>query len=139
MKSASSPGPDGVPAVLLKTAAKELSEPIAVMWRASLNQGIISPDLLLALISPIHKGSSRVSAANYRPVTLTSHLIKVFDRVVRRHLVSHLESNNLFPDSQHGFRSRRSCLTQLLTFWDKVLDLLEEGKTVDAVYTKFAT
>ena len=138
LKSASSPGPDGVPAVLLKTAAKELSEPIAVMWRASLNQGIIPPDLLLVLISPIHKGGSRRSAANYRPVALTSHLIKVFERVVRRHLVSHLESNNLLPDSQHGFRSRRSCLTQLLTFWDKVLDLLEEGKTVDAVYTDFA-
>ena len=75
---------------------------------------------------------------NYRPVALTSHIIKMFERVVRRCLVTHMEENNLLPDGQHGFRSKRSCLTQLLSYWDSVLDQMEEGKGVDAVYTDFA-
>ena len=76
--------------------------------------------------------------ANYRPVALTSHIIKMFERVVRRWLVAHLEDNNLLPDGQHGFRAKRSCLTQLLSYWDSILDKMEEGKGVDSVYTDFA-
>ena len=106
--------------------------------RASLDQGVIPPDLLLVLISPVHKGGSRGMPANYRPVALTSHIIKMFERVVRRWLVAHLEDNNLLPDGQHGFRAKRSCLTQLLSYWDNILDQMEEGKGVDSVYTDFA-
>ena len=90
------------------------------------------------LISPVHKGGSRGLPANYRPVALTSHIVKMFERVVRRQLVKHLEDNNLIPDGQHGFRARRSCLTQLLSYWDCILDQLEDGKGVDSVYTDFA-
>ena len=138
LKTSSSPGPDGVPAELLKIACKELRRPLFLLWRASLDQGVIPPDLLLVLISPVHKGGSRGLPANYRPVALTSHVIKVFERVLRRRLVIHLEENNLLPDGQHGFRARRSCLTQLLSYWDKILEQMEEGKGVDSVYTDFA-
>ena len=138
LSSLSSPGPDGVPALLLKTASQELSRPLFLIWRASLDQGIIPPDLLLVLVSPVHKGGSRGVPANYRPVALTSHIVKLFERVVRRSIVTHLEQNNLLPDGQHGFRAKRSCLTQLLSYWDNILDQLEQGKGVDAVYTDFA-
>ena len=138
LKNSSSPGPDGVPAELLKSACKELRRPLYLLWRASLNQEVIPPDLLLVLISPVHKGGSRGMPSNYRPVALTSHIIKLFERVVRRKLVTHLEENNLLPDGQHGFRARRSCLTQLLAYWDKILDQMEDGNGVDAVYTDFA-
>ena len=110
LKANSSPGPDGVPAVLLKTASKELSQPLFLLWRASMDQGVIPPDLLLVLISPVHKGGSRGSPAKYRPVALTSHIIKMFERVVRRCLVRHLEEKYLLSEGQHGFRSKRSCL-----------------------------
>jgi hypothetical protein len=96
------------------------------------------PDLLLVLVSPVHKGGSRGLPANYRPVALTSHIVKMFERVIRKSLVAHLEANNLLPDGQHGFRGKRSCLTQLLSYWDTILDQMEEGKGVDAVYTDFA-
>ena len=103
-----------------------------------MDQGTIPPALLLVLISPIHKGGSRGSPANYRPVALTSHVTKLFERVLRRKLVAHLEDNDLLPEGQHGFRAKRSCLTQLLTFWDKILEQMEDGKGVDVIYTDFA-
>ena len=99
-----------------------------------MDSGIIPADLLLVLISPVHKGGSRGVAKNYRPVALTSHIVKVFERVVRRSLVSHLERHGFLPDGQHGFRSMRSTLTQLLSYWDKMLDRLEMGGGVDAIY-----
>ena len=135
LSGSSSPGPDGVPATLLKVCRKELSAPLYILWRASMTQGIIPPDLLLVLISPIHKGGSRADPAQYRPVALTSHITKVFERVIRKSLVTHLEAQGLLPSSQHGFRQYRSTLTQLLSHWDSILDCLEQGETVDVIYT----
>ena len=134
----SAPGPDGVPPALLKICRKELKYPLYTLWRSSLNQGFIPPDLLLVLISPIHKGGSRADPAQYRPVALTSHITKVFERVVRRALVTHLEMQDLLPADQHGFREYRSTLTQLLSHWDQVLDHLEQGEAVDVIYTDFS-
>ena len=138
LKASSSAGADGVPASLLKTCRKELSRPLFILWRASLDQGSIPSDLLLVLISPVHKGGSRGIAKNYRPVALTSHIVKVFERVIRRALVDHLEKNSLLPEGQHGFRALRSTLTQLLSFWDTILDSLEDGGGVDVIYTDFS-
>ena len=56
-----------------------------------MDTGTIPKELLLVQICPIHKGGSRSIPKNYRPVALTSHLIKVFERVVRKNLVEHLE------------------------------------------------
>ena len=138
LKANSAAGADGVPAALLKNCRKELKRPLHLLWRSSLDCGSIPADLLLVLVSPIHKGGSRGAAKNYRPVALTSHIVKVFERVVRRSLVSHLERQGFLPDGQHGFRAMRSTLTQLLSYWDKMLDKLEVGGGVDAIYLDFA-
>ena len=81
---------------------------------------------------------SRAEPCQYRPVALTSHIIKVFERVMRRALVTYLEARDLLPAEQHGFREQRSTLTQLLSHWDKVLDHLENGESVDVIYTDFS-
>ena len=138
LKTSSAAGADGVPSSLLKTCRKELRRPIFILWLSSLQQGLIPPDLLLVLVSPVHKGGSRGTPKNYRPFALTSHLIKVFERVLRKVLVSHLEQHNLLPEGQHGFRAFRSTLTQLLSYWDTLLDYLEAGKGVDVIYTDFS-
>ena len=138
LKTTAAPGPDGVPAVLLKTCRKQLSKPIYYIWRASLDNGCIPPELLLVLICPIHKGGSRSVPKNYRPVALTSHLIKVFERVVRQSLVAHIDKLGLLPDGQHGSRARRSTLTQLLSHWDSIMEGLEQGAGVDCVYLDFS-
>ena len=138
LKGVAAPGPDGVPAMLLKSCRKELSLPLQLLWRSSLDTGTIPKELLLVQICPIHKGGSRSIPKNYRPVALTSHLIKVFERVVRRELVNHIERHGLIPEGQHGSRSMRSTLTQLLAHWDSVLEGLSSSKGVDAVYLDFS-
>ena len=65
-------------------------------------------------------------------------MTKVFERLMRRALVSHLEKNGHLPGGQHGFRAGRSCLTQLLSFWDTLLKEMDQGRGVDVVYTDYA-
>jgi len=77
-------------------------------------------------------------AENYRPVSLTCQVCKIFETLVRDRLVKHLEWNSLIRESQHGFRKGRSCLTNLLTFLDKVTGCIDSGNSVDAVFLDFA-
>ena len=62
---------------------------------------------------PLHK-KDRALPTNYRPISLTSHIVKIFERVIRKTLVDYLEINGLICNGQHGFRSGCSCLTQLI-------------------------
>jgi len=48
-----------------------------------------------------------------------------------------LENNNLFDNSQHGFRSKRSCLTNLLEFMEIVLQHVDEGRPVEILFLYF--
>ena len=75
---------------------------------------------------------------NYRPVSLTSHIIKVFERVMRKKILNHLEGNNLLVDQQHGFREKRNCLTQLLHHIEEILQSLENDCNQDVIYLDFS-
>ena len=138
LKSNAAPGPDGVPSILLKRCCKVLSPPLATIWRKSVSTGEIPNVCKTATITPIHKGKSKAVPKNYRPVALTSHLIKVFEKVVRKHIVEFMQDNQLFNNSQHGLLGGRSCLSQLLIHFDRITHELENGKGVDVVYLDFA-
>ena len=62
----------------------------------------------------------------------------MFERVVRRVLVRHIDKLGLLPDGQHGSSAMRSTLTQLLSHWDSILEGLEKGDGVDSVYLDFS-
>ena len=132
-------GPDGVLALLLKKCRDSLSRPLTILWKTSLKTGEIPNIFRTAFVTPIHKPStSRCKAENYRPVSLTSHLIKTFERVLKKSLQNYNEVTLALEDGQHGFRARRSCLSQMLEHNDTVLRGLEEGHNVDTIYFDFA-
>ena len=123
---------------MLKSCKTPLSLPLLTLWRQSLDMGSIPCSLLQAIICPLHKGGSRSIPKNFRPVALTSHLIKVFERVIRKFLVRYLETNGYMTPGQHGFRALRSTLTQLLSHFDSVLMDLESGASSDTIYLDFS-
>ena len=138
LRNNSASGPEGLAAILLKKCKKSLAKPLYSLWRDCLDKGMTPSKLKEAHIIPVHKGGSQGTPSNYRPIALTSHLIKVFEKVVRNNLVQFLEENNLLNKSQHGFRIGRSCLSQLLDYHDKIISLMEAGFNVDSVYLDFS-
>ena len=134
----SAPGPDGFPAILLKNCKEELAKPLAIFWRNCLNHGVTEEIHKRNHITPISKGGDQGEPSNYRPVSLTSHLTKVFEKIVRKKIVEFINNNDLFNPTQHGFLEGRSCLSQLLSHYDSILSKLEEGLDVDVVYLDFS-
>ena len=131
--------PDGdIPAKILICCKEQLSKPLKLLWTNSFQKGTIPHSQKIQYITPIYKKGKRCDAANYRPVSITSHLIKIFERVIRKYLVNYLEENLLLSNEQHGFRKGKSCLTQLLDYVNKIYDSLNSGHEFDVVYLDFA-
>ena len=128
LRADKSGGPDELKPRLLLNILEEISEPLCLLFNRSLKEGVVPGDWKNANVCPIFKNGSRHLAANYRPVSLTSQICKVFESLMRDVIVRHLEDNELLKDSQHGFRRGRSCLTNLLTFLDRVSGCLDEGR-----------
>ena len=113
-------GPDKLPPSLLKNLANVLSKPLTTIFQASLDQGTVPWQWKKALVSPIFKKGYRHQASNYRPVSLTSVCGKLCEHLVAKAIMEHFDGNDILSDSQHGFRARRSCETQLLSFIDEL-------------------
>ncbi|XP_023216832.1 uncharacterized protein LOC111619354 [Centruroides sculpturatus] len=76
----------------------------------------IFPDFWrLSIIIPIPKpGKDHKNPSNYRPISLTSCLCKLFERMVNRRLMYLLEKNEYFSPHQSGFRRNRSTTDNLV-------------------------
>ena len=84
-----------------------MSLALEIIFQKSLDTGEIPQIFKTAFIIPIHKGDSRALPQNYRPVSLTSHLVKTFEREIRKSLVNFLEYKKKMNPSQHGFKQDR--------------------------------
>ena len=127
-----------IPAVILKQCKAQLSYPIFAIWKKSKATGLVPQVLKEQYVAPVFKKGEKTDPANYRPVALTSHLIKIYERIVRKQIVAFLEENNSLSSTQHGFRQGRSCLTQLLHHYDNLLKNLCNGEVSDVLYLDFS-
>ena len=134
-------GPDNVSASILKKCRGAIAPILYDIFRTSLNQGIVPDQWKEAVVCPVYKGAkagSRLSANSYRPVSLTSQCGKVLERIIKRELVNFFESTNVISSAQHGFRSNRSCVTNLIEMLDTVTAALDENAIVDIAFLDFS-
>ena len=130
-------GDGDIPAIVLKRCKKNLSTPILLIWKDSFHSGFIPAVYKKQYITPVHKKDSRALPENYRPVSLTSHIIKIFERILRNRIVDHLEKHRLICKNQHGFCKGKSCLTQLLAHIDNILLNSLDGSDTDVIYLDY--
>ena len=133
-----SSSPNDIPAKVLHKCCEHIAYPIWRIWKRSFDTGTIPSELKMQFITPVFKKGDKRKAGNYRPISLTSHIIKIFERIVRRNIISYLETNKIITDTQHGFRSGRSCFTQLLDHMENIYKNLQENKEVDVIYLDYA-
>ena len=131
-------GADELSPRFLLSIANEIVGPLTMIFRKSLTSGIVPDDWRTANVAPVFKKGKRSLCENYRPISLTSQICKLFETIVRDAVVKHLESHSLITESQHGFRRGHSCLSNLLDFLDKLTKSLNDGRTSDIIYLDFA-
>ena len=89
-------------------------------------------------VRPIFKKGNKTSPNNYRPVSLTSIVCKIFESFIRNALYDHLVKNNLLSNHQFGFCKGRSCISQLLVTIEKWMSCMDNNVPTDAIYLDFS-
>ena len=108
---------DGIPPKLLMEMVEQISIPLARVFNLSLKEGVVPFECKEANIIPLFKKCSRNKSENYRPVSLTSVICNLLERLMKDHnMVDFRVRHKLLNSSQHGFLKARSCLTNILFF-----------------------
>ena len=129
-------GPDGIHGKILKNCAVGLAFPLTCIFRASYNSGHIPEEWKLANVVPIFKKGDKSNVENYRPISLTCLVMKVFERIVKEKLLS-LTAHLLDP-RQHGFLEQKSCTTNMVVYCDSLALSLNDNVLNHVVYFDFA-
>ena len=98
----------------------------------------IPEDLRPVWVTPVWKKTNREDPSDYRPISITNHILKVIERVISEQLKTYLTDNEVISSDQHGGRAGRSTLTQLLHQHDIILEELSKGNNLEVVYLDFA-
>ena len=133
-----SSGPDTIPGRLLKEGAPFIAEPLARLFTHSLETGVLPEDWTTAYVTPIHKKEDKRLPQNYRPISLTSLVVKVMERLVSSQLAVFLDANGVLSPLQHGFRPGHSCLTQLLQTIHDWAHSLDRASSTHVIFIDFA-
>lgn len=80
------------------------------------------------------KGKNSSDPNNYRPISLTPHLSKVYERLIKNRLEYHLSKNKVIPNNQAGFKKGRGCTDHIVKLSSCIKKSMSKGKPVLAVF-----
>ncbi|PKU31448.1 rna-directed dna polymerase from mobile element jockey-like [Limosa lapponica baueri] len=123
-------GLDGIYLRVLRELVEVLIKPLSIIYQQSWLIREVPVDWKLGTVTPIYKNSQKEDPGNYRPVSLTSVSGKVKEQIILSAITWHVQDIQVIRHSQHGFTKGGSCLTNLISFYDKVICLVDEGKTL---------
>ena len=131
-------GPDKLHPKLLKFLSEntDFVNALTVLLNNCIEQECIPALWKNAVVIPLHKKGSVHLPENYRPVSLTCILCKLYETLIREHILYYV--SGLITDKQHGFSVGRSCLSNLLETLDIANEYIAEGHCVDMLYFDFS-
>lgn len=131
-------GPDNLSARLLKETAESITPTLKNIFQLSLDRAETPTDWRHARVCAIYKKGDRYDPSNYRPISITCLCSKFLEHIVTSQMMSYLENNNILHGRQHGFRSQRSCESQLIELTTQISESLDQGEEIDAIVLDFS-
>ena len=96
-------GPDALHPRVLRELAEVIAGPLAWLYESLWCSGQVSDDWKIANVVPIFKKRKREDPGNYRSVSLTSILGKLFEKILKEHICDGPASGMMLKSNQHGF------------------------------------
>jgi len=134
MKDSNSTGIDCLTTKIIKLNVNALTPILKTLVNKSLSQGKFPEKLKTAKIIPVFKNKDKTEISNYRPISILPVISKIYERVFYNRLYNYFNFNNLFSESQYGFRSGRSTELALLKFSEDIIHSFNDGKNTVATF-----
>ncbi|XP_030759056.1 uncharacterized protein LOC115884573 [Sitophilus oryzae] len=91
---------------MLKNGTQKLFISLALISNIFLNGHPVPEDWKLAYISSIHKKGNKLDCSNYRGISVTSAMSRLYGRIIRDLIEEDYREKE---EEQNGFRAGRSC------------------------------
>ena len=127
-------GLDGISVRVLKEALPAISSSLALIYNASINNGVFPAAFKIAKVLPLHKRDSIQERGNYRPISVLPILSKPLERHIASAYLQYLTSNNLLYGNQSAYRPYHSCETALLNISDNWLKAIDNSELAGTVF-----
>ena len=127
-------GPDDVHPYILKNLADTLVKPLTLLFNLSLTEKNLPEIWRKGIITALFKKGAKNLPSNYRPISLTSIICKLLERIIVDSIIQHLNDNTIYDKRQHGFTKKRSTVTNLLEALNVWTEALSHHLPVDVIY-----
>ena len=131
-------GPDMLSPALLKFLAPHIYQTLTNIFQYSYDKHQVPTDWRTAHVVPIFKKGKKTDPLNYRPISLTSIVCKIFEHILAHNIHAHLNQHTLLYEHQHGFRPGHGCDTQLLNTITDFIDNFDNGIPLDVIILDFS-
>ena len=100
----------------------------------SLSESVLPSEWKTANVKMLPKKALSNDPSKYRPISLTSCVGKLIERLVANRLTRYLDQNNIIKKEQSGFRKHRSTIDNLLFMSQKGVEAINRGKSCVAIF-----
>ena len=135
LKNRKAPGPDKIHNEMLKNLSEIGKQALLILLNKTWKSGIIPDSWKLATITPLlKKGKQPDKPESYRPISQTSCIGKVGEKIVNKRLYWWLETTGVITQDQAGFRCKSRTEDQLFRLTQKVFDGFQEERQTSAIF-----
>ena len=127
-------GYDNFSTKITKALKDSLINPLTLIINQILNTGVFPSQLKIAKVIPIFKKDDNNIFNNYRPILLLPVLSKVVEKVICSLINNFFITNNLFYDSQYGFRPGHSTEYAAIEITDRIIAAMDKNNIPLNVY-----
>lgn len=134
LKPKKSPGLDGITTEILNATLLQIIDPLVYIINRCIQDGVWPTMLKNSVVVAIHKKGDKTDSNNYRPISLISHLAKLFEKIIKKRLDSYLKKYNIIAHNQFGFKEGTSTQDALISLTNKIHNALNQGKVCLGIF-----
>ena len=116
-----------IPCMFLKICKPHISGILSRLFNTCLEKGIYPDIFKIARITPVFKKGARDLLENHRPISILSHLTKIFDRLIFNRILSFFARYEILSENQYGFRKNKNCELAALELVNKIMPAIENN------------
>ena len=113
-----------IPNHIYKLVVNHVSRPLKHLFNESFHTGLFPNVLKISRVTPVFKNGDKLLPQNYRPISITHTMSKIFEKLISKQLLVYFKDHNIISDLQFGFMKGRSTSDALIALTEKLYENL---------------